>query len=60
LDKELTGRREPMVLNSAYLIPREKIENFKKEAEGLNQEIQAKGFYLEYSGPWPVYNFTSY
>ena len=60
LDKELTGRREPMVLNSAYLIPREKIENFKKEAEGLNQEIQAKGFYLEYSGPWPVYNFSSY
>jgi hypothetical protein len=60
LDKELTGRREPMVLNSAYLIPGEKIENFKKEAEGLNREIQAKGFYLEYSGPWPVYNFSSY
>ena len=60
LEKELTGIREPMVLNSAYLIPREKIENFKKEAEGLNQEIQAKGFYLEYSGPWPVYNFSSY
>ena len=60
LEKELTGRREPMVLNSAYLIPREKIENFKKEAEGLNQKIQAKGFYLEHSGPWPVYNFTSY
>lgn len=60
LEKELTGRREPMVLNSAYLIPREKIENFKKEAECLNQKIQVKGFYLEYSGPWPVYNFTSY
>ena len=60
LDKELTGRREPMILNLAYLIPEEKIENFKKEAEGLNQEIQAKGLYLEYSGPWPVYNFTSY
>ncbi len=58
LEKELTGRREPMVLNSAYLIPEEKIESFKKEAEGLNQEIQAKGFYLEYSGPWPAYNFT--
>jgi len=60
LGKELTGRREPMVLNSAYLIPEEKIENFKKKAEGLNQEIQAKGFYLEYSGPWPPFNFTSY
>ena len=60
LDKELTGRREPMILNLAYLIPGEKIENFKKEAESLNQEIQAKGLYLEYNGPWPVYNFTSY
>ena len=60
LEKELTGRREPMVLNSAYLIPEEKIENFKEEAEGLNQEIQAKGLYLEYSGPWPAFNFTCY
>jgi len=59
LGKELTGRCEPMVLNSAYLIPEEKIEDFKEKAEGLNQEIQAKGFYLEYSGPWPAYNFTS-
>jgi hypothetical protein len=57
LGKELTGRREPMVLNSAYLIPEEKIENFKEEAEGLNQEIQAKGLCLEYSGAWPAYNF---
>lgn len=60
LEKELTGRREPMVLNSAYLIPEEKKENFKKEAESLNEEIQTKGFYLEYTGPWPAYNFTSY
>ena len=60
LDKELTGRREPMILNLACLIPGEKIENFKKEAESLNQEIQTKGLYLEYNGPWPVYNFTSY
>ena len=60
LDKELTGRREPMILNLACLVPEEKIENFKTEAECLNDQIQAKGFYLEYSGPWPVYNFTSY
>ncbi|OGL45054.1 MAG: hypothetical protein A2W05_08560, partial [Candidatus Schekmanbacteria bacterium RBG_16_38_10] len=60
LEKELTGRREPMILNSAYLIPDEKTEDFKKDAERLNQEIQAKGLYLEYSGPWPAYNFTSY
>jgi hypothetical protein len=60
LEKELTGRREPMVLNVAYLIPEEKIEDFDKEAQRLNQEIQANGFYLECSGPWPAYNFSAY
>jgi len=59
-EKELTGRLEPMVLNAAYLIPEEKIEDFKKEIEDLNQEMQAKGLYLEYGGPWPAFNFTSY
>ena len=58
LGKELTGRREPMILNAAYLISEERIETFKEDAERLNQEIQTKGFYLEYSGPWPAYNFV--
>jgi len=60
LEKELIGRREPMILNAAYLLHEDKVEHFKKGAEKLNKEIQAKGFYLEYSGPWPAYNFTSY
>ncbi len=60
LEKELTGRQEPMVLNVAYLIPEEKIEDFNKEAQRLNQEIQANGFCLECSGPWPAYNFSAY
>lgn len=60
LEREITGRREPMVLNAAYLIPDEKEADFKGDAGRLNQEIQTNGFYLEYSGPWPAYNFTSY
>jgi len=58
LQKELTGRREPMILNAAYLVPEEKIEDFKEKTEGSNQEVQAKGFYIEYSGPLPAYNFV--
>ena len=57
LCKELTGRQEPMILNAAYLISEEKFGGFKNEAEKLNKEIQTK-FYLEYSGPWPAYNFV--
>jgi hypothetical protein len=58
LGKELIGRQEPMVLNAAYLVPEEKMEDFKKEAEDLNHKMQGKGFFIEYSGPWPTYNFT--
>jgi len=60
LSKELAGRPEPMVLNAIYLISEEKIGDFKKEAEELNRKMLAEGFYLEYSGPWPPYNFASY
>ena len=60
LGKPLTGREEPMVLNAAYLIPEVTIEEFKIEAQRLDREVQLNGFYLEYSGPWPAYNFTTY
>jgi len=60
LEKELTGRFEPMVLNAAYLVSEEKVENFTEVVEDLKQEMQAQGFCLEYSGPWPGFNFSSY
>jgi hypothetical protein len=60
LEKELTGRNKPMVLNAAYLISDEKVDEFNKEAERMKQEIQEKGFCFEYSGPWPAYNFTKF
>jgi len=49
-----------MILNAAYLILEEEIEGFKKEAGDLNRRMEGEGFYLEFSGPWPAYNFTSY
>ena len=60
LDRALTGKSEPMVLNAAYLIPEESASDFKTEAEKVNKKILEKGFYLEYSGPWPAYNFAGY
>lgn len=60
LGRELTGKSEPMVLNAAYLIPGESVADFKTEAEKVNKRILEKGFYLEYSGPWPAYNFAGY
>ena len=60
LAKELTGKRGIMVLNSAYLVSEERIESFKQEIEELQEQACAKGFALEYSGPWPAFNFTSF
>lgn len=48
-----------MVLNVSYLIKKEKIEDFRVEAERINPQIRANGLGLEYSGPWPPYNFVS-
>jgi Gas vesicle synthesis protein GvpL/GvpF len=59
LGRPLTGREEPMVLNAAYLIPEETMEEFKIAAQRLDHEVQGNGFYLEYSGPWPAYHFTT-
>ena len=60
LEKVLTGRNDPMVFNSSFLISDKKIDYFKKECDAINQDIHISGFSLEYSGPWPVYNFTLY
>ena len=58
LQRALTGKREEMVFNAAYLIPDVNIEIFKKDTEAMNRKMQHKGIYLEYSGPWPCYNFV--
>ncbi|MFH1968060.1 MAG: GvpL/GvpF family gas vesicle protein [bacterium] len=57
LEKELTGKSLPMVLNAILLISEEKLEGFTKEIDKLNREYGTKGFNFEYTGPWPPYNF---
>ena len=59
LGRELTGKREPMVFNAAYLIPAGKVEEFEEAARRLNREIQNKGLNLEFNGPWPAYHFET-
>ena len=57
LDKELTGKSQPMILNAIFLISEEKLKDFIKEINKLSKEYKPKGFTFEYSGPWPPYNF---
>lgn len=58
LAKEISGKREPMVLNAAYLVAEGNAGGFKKEIENFNQEMWVNGLYIEYSGPWPIYSFS--
>jgi hypothetical protein len=60
LGKEITGRKEPMMLNIAYQIAMEHVDTFLQAIDQANQTALSRGFALEYSGPWPAYNFTSY
>jgi hypothetical protein len=56
-DPRLTGRVEPMLLNSAYLVPEEDATAFAQSAHRLVDAEQ--GVSVELGGPWPAYSFVT-
>lgn len=58
-DAALSGRREPMLLNAAYLVPRASLDDVVELVETLGADLAADGVALEVSGPWPPYNFVA-
>jgi len=57
LPKEVTEKKNDMILNSAYLITKDKVKNFVNIIEKLINIYEAYGLEFDYSGPWPSYNF---
>jgi Gas vesicle synthesis protein GvpL/GvpF len=57
-DPALSGRREQMLLNGAYLVSRNDEYQFQELAADIADGSLAKGLLLEVTGPWPAYNFT--
>ena len=55
--RELSGRQERMVLNGAYLVPRDDRALEGVVAE-LEEEYGESGVSYELTGPWPPYNFV--
>ncbi|GAA2776683.1 GvpL/GvpF family gas vesicle protein [Nonomuraea dietziae] len=53
-DPELSGRKELMILNGAYLVDLSRAEEFARLAEGLRGE----GVDIELTGPWAPYSFA--
>ena len=56
--KELSGKKEEMILNAVFLVPKSKITEFIDQI--LNYKAKNGSFIFEYSGPWPPYNFVSF
>jgi len=57
--KEITGKKERMLLNGAYLVTEEEVPAFRAEFESLGKEYGDLGFSYEMTGPWPPYNFVT-
>lgn len=57
-DAVLSGRREQMLLNGAYLVSRADQARFLDLVREMADNSSTKGLSVEVSGPWPAYNFT--
>ena len=55
-DPRLTGRKETMILNAAYLVPLSEGDAFRAWVQQVGQETE--GATLEVEGPWPPYSFA--
>jgi Gas vesicle synthesis protein GvpL/GvpF len=53
---QLTGTREPMILNAAYLLDDGRDDDFAAAVSALAE--QHRGLRLELTGPWPPYSFA--
>jgi hypothetical protein len=57
-DPGLSGREAEMVLNAAYLVPRDDAAGFAELVDELAGRHRRDGLSLEQTGPWPAYHFV--
>lgn len=57
LPKEVTEKKEDMVLNAAFLINNKRIKEFENVLAYLKTKYTDKGLIFDCTGPWPPYNF---
>ena len=56
--KDEASEHGSVVAKFAFLVERERFEEFRAAAEQLADEHASAGYRLELTGPWPAYNFT--
>lgn len=57
LPQEVTEKKEDMVLNSAFLVNKLKVNDFTNIVDNLKMYYEDQGFSIDCTGPWPPYNF---
>jgi gas vesicle protein GvpL/GvpF len=57
-NRDLSGHEGDMVLNAAYLVEADSVEELQRVAAGLQSEHRALGTRVDLTGPWPPYNFV--
>ncbi|MDP2934431.1 MAG: GvpL/GvpF family gas vesicle protein [bacterium] len=59
LPRGITDKKE-MIFNVSYLFSEDKLKEFQKVVKRLQDYYLPVGLWIEYSGPWPPYNFVDY
>lgn len=59
LPKEVTGRKDKMILNAVFLLAKPKLEDFIESIDSLKEKYKDTGLKFDCTGPWPPYNFCS-
>jgi len=57
LPREVTEREDEMVLNAAFLLDKDEVDDFQNMVETLKMHYESTGLYIDCTGPWPPYNF---
>ncbi len=57
LSRKATGAETDMVLNGAFLVANDCLEDFRNKADKFNQAHAQAGLSFELGGPWPPYSF---
>jgi hypothetical protein len=47
----------PLLLDAAYLVPRNRVRRFRAAVEREARALGPQGYYVTMSGPWPPYSF---
>jgi hypothetical protein len=57
LTRKVTGKKKDMILNAVYLVGKEQVISFSEQVKSLTEQYSSLELDLEFSGPWPPYNF---